>query len=249
MSIEKLLVGMNIPGAVAHINGSVNVFNFTDALKEIRGLMPDASHEQLAHEVLEIQQDEAFGRVDLGDKKFLFVPRDLMDVMSVYNDSMRDQLTNVYNRRGLQIMYSRLRSSVSSEGVLVMLFLDANRFKVLNDKFGHQIGDRVLRAMCNRLRGQLKREDIVTRLDGDEFVALIWLPNDELKQYFTQVRLPAIQEVVCQEVYAMKDGKKILPVGFALGVAEHVGALPESLDDLLRKAELGMYADKGAAAR
>lgn len=249
MSIEKILTGMNIPGTIVHINGTVNVYHFSSALRRIRGIEDGASYEELAHEVLAIQDDPSYARIELGDRRFLFVPRELSDVMAVYTASIRDELTNTFNPRGLAVAYSQLRSRSSSEGVLIVLYLDANRFKVVNDDFGHDVGDRVLKAMCNRLRGQLKQDDVVARIGGDEFVALVWLPNEELKSYFIDTRLPLIQEIVCGEPYAIKDGKKMLPTDFALGVHIHSGELPETYTELLRQAELGMYADKGAAAR
>lgn len=248
--IDELLQHLNIPAVYAQIHGSaMNVLAFSDALKQLRGLPKDASYDQLVHEFLEIQQDKAYLRIEMGMRRFLFVPCEIADVMAVYTASTRDELTQVANPRGLEIAYEQLRSAVSPEGCTVVLYLDANRFKVVNDTFGHLVGDRVLRAMCSRLRGLLKSRDIVARLGGDEFVAFVWLANEELKDQFLERRLPEIQQIVCQEPYAIRDGRKVLPTSFALGVHVHSGELPESYAVLLRQAEIGMYADKGVATR
>jgi diguanylate cyclase (GGDEF)-like protein len=248
MSIEKILTGMNIPGTIVHINGTVNVYHFSSALRRIRGIEDGASYEELAHEVLAIQDDPSYARIELGDRRFLFVPRELSDVMAVYTASIRDELTKAYNRRGLYAQYEQLRARVGDEGVTIVLCLDANKFKEVNDKYGHDVGDKVLIAMTQRLRRVLKHEDLVARIGGDEFVAVAWMPNRETVEQFKRERLPEINTAVCRD-YAINDGRVTLPLSFALGLVVHEGTLPPLIDDLINQADRLMYADKGAAAR
>jgi diguanylate cyclase (GGDEF)-like protein/PAS domain S-box-containing protein len=82
-----------------------------------------------------------------------------------------DPLTGLANRA---VMMDRLRQALRrrdrSRGILAVLFLDLDRFKVINDSLGHRLGDRVLQAMAERLTRFLRASDTLARLGGDEFV-------------------------------------------------------------------------------
>jgi diguanylate cyclase (GGDEF)-like protein len=241
-NIQKFLEAINFPAAIA----VENEWHFSSSLRNLLGVRGEISDKEL---VAQIQGDPSFVQVKIDQSQTLIVPMELKDVLAVYTASIKDQLTDSLNRRGLLAAYSRLRSIASPEGLLLVLYFDANKFKLVNDQYGHEVGDQILVAMCRRLRGQLKGNDLVARIGGDEFVALVWLPNEELGRKFIAERLPQIQRAVCKEPYALDDGSKVLPTSFALGVYQHRGELPKDYSELLRRAEVGMYADKGSAGR
>ncbi|HZR79749.1 MAG TPA: diguanylate cyclase [Candidatus Binatia bacterium] len=89
-------------------------------------------------------------------------------------DAVVDALTGVYNRRYLE---SRLPDEVDrarAEGTpLSVLFVDLDRFKQINDRFGHDAGDRLLRLVAGRITASLRAVDVVARYGGDEFVAIL----------------------------------------------------------------------------
>ncbi len=85
-------------------------------------------------------------------------------------DALRDPLTNVLNRRGFEKEGTdRIRQSE----IGAVLYLDLNHFKQINDRFGHQAGDALLKAFGHRLEFCLRPEDILGRLGGDEFAIVL----------------------------------------------------------------------------
>jgi diguanylate cyclase (GGDEF)-like protein len=88
--------------------------------------------------------------------------------------SIRDALTNLVNRRALiqQLEHAVATSDRSGDG-FALLFLDLDKFKQINDTFGHEAGDELLRQVAARLTAAVRVADVVARLGGDEFVVLI----------------------------------------------------------------------------
>lgn len=85
-------------------------------------------------------------------------------------DALRDPLTGVLNRRGFE---KEAATSIRSEERGAVLYLDLNQFKSINDRFGHQAGDALLKAFGHRLEFCLRPEDILGRLGGDEFAIVL----------------------------------------------------------------------------
>jgi len=106
--------------------------------------------------------------------------------LSLYKKlALKDPLTGLYNRRGFleetdrlikmnQRLGQRFSFSLASFGRVGLVFIDLDNFKHINDRFGHKVGDEVLKEIAKRLEGSLRRFDIVGRWGGDEFVVAIW---------------------------------------------------------------------------
>jgi diguanylate cyclase (GGDEF)-like protein len=84
-----------------------------------------------------------------------------------------DPLTGVLNRRGFERDASRRLSASDDDATGALLFIDLNDFKQINDEFGHEVGDQLLKIAAERLRKSLRSCDIIGRPGGDEFVALV----------------------------------------------------------------------------
>ena len=124
-----------------------------------------------------------------------------------------------------------------------LLFLDLDRFKVINDSLGHAAGDRLLREVAFRLQAGTSPGDLLARLGGDEF-ALVTVDHENA---------PALGErlVAALEAPFVLDGREVT-VGASIGVAVRTpGDPPEPDDDdaLLREADTAMYAAKRAGTR
>jgi diguanylate cyclase (GGDEF)-like protein len=152
-----------------------------------------------------------------------------------------DQLTGLANR---SLFYDRLQHAINRQSRvghrLAVLFLDLNRFKPVNDTYGHAVGDQVLHELARRLTNLLRAQDTVARLGGDEFVVLV-----------EDVRAPQEVEVIVERIKAAveepieADGHR-LQVGVSVGVAYY----PEDgmlIDELLAAADRKMYGHKEAA--
>jgi diguanylate cyclase (GGDEF)-like protein len=111
--------------------------------------------------------------------------RKLSDIERLKNrireQSIRDPLTNLYNRRFLnEFMERELALARRNQKPLAVVMLDLDHFKQLNDKYGHQAGDKVIEMVAKHLLSQSRRTDILFRYGGEEF--LLILPNTNALQ-------------------------------------------------------------------
>nr|WP_246429836.1 GGDEF domain-containing protein [Prosthecomicrobium pneumaticum] len=96
------------------------------------------------------------------------------DAAELRREAQRDPLTGLYNRRGFSDEAQAAAARAAREGVSVaMLAFDLDRFKQINDSFGHAAGDAVLRAFAEVLKATLRDTDPVGRTGGEEFMALL----------------------------------------------------------------------------
>ena len=99
--------------------------------------------------------------------------KDVTDRMWLERQALHDPLTQLPNRL---LLMDRARQALArlhrSDGVVALLFIDLDRFKAVNDNFGHDVGDRLLIAVAERLAEMMRDSDTVARLGGDEFVIL-----------------------------------------------------------------------------
>lgn len=153
--------------------------------------------------------------------------------------AVTDPLTGLLNRRGFyQAVENTLLRSERVEQSLVLLYLDLDGFKRVNDSLGHDAGDRVLRWVSEQLQGCLRSYDILGRMGGDEFTALLEL---EFPEQAAKIAEKLIERVsICQQV----EGLDVM-----LGVSIGIATLPDcgsDLNGLLRAADIAMYEAKRA---
>ena len=92
--------------------------------------------------------------------------------------STHDVLTELPNRRLCEIRLDKvLNEAKESGGQMAVIYIDINRFKFVNDQYGHRIGDLYLQSISNRLRNQLRPNDMLARVGGDEFVVIAPFPE------------------------------------------------------------------------
>lgn len=92
------------------------------------------------------------------------------DETRILADALRDPLTGILNRRGFEQL---AKEAIANNEQGAVLYLDLNHFKAINDKFGHLVGDALLKAFGHRLAFCLRPEDVFARLGGDEFVIVL----------------------------------------------------------------------------
>jgi diguanylate cyclase (GGDEF)-like protein/PAS domain S-box-containing protein len=153
-----------------------------------------------------------------------------------------DQLTGLANRRGLFDVGALALEAVHTHGgALALLYLDLDRFKAVNDTWGHQTGDHLLQAAAARLRNCVRPTDTVARLGGDEFAVL--LPGMDASQAYT-----AAQRVFddLRAPFALIGQHITISCSIGLAVATRTGA-PASFSQFLTRADRAMYHAKAAA--
>ncbi|GGS86828.1 hypothetical protein GCM10010156_51730 [Planobispora rosea] len=148
-----------------------------------------------------------------------------------------DPLTGLANRRTI---LARLEECVTGD---VLLYLDLDGFKAVNDTHGHEAGDALLVEIGNRLRGAVREEDLVARLGGDEFALLCPGPADISEITALAERLLAVvTEPVDYHGHELR-------VGTSVGIAVYTGGIT-SPGDLIRAADVAMYqAKRGGRGR
>ena len=158
--------------------------------------------------------------------------------MALKHEASTDPLTGVANRT---VLMDRLRQGLRrmerGSGVLAVLYIDLDRFKVVNDSLGHRVGDAILLKMAERLTHHIRPADTLARLGGDEFVI--------------------VAENMVDQATAAELAKRIIEAGrepFQVGMEEFVCTLSvgvvttadsqRAAEDLLREADLALYRAK-----
>ncbi len=149
-----------------------------------------------------------------------------------------DYLTNLPNRIQLEENLTQAIKFAKRHGTkLALLFMDLDRFKVINDSLGHDIGDQLLQAVAQRLRTSVRDSDTVSRQGGDEFVVVL-TDVGRLDELVTSVK--KIHHIIT-EPYAI--AQHVLHIGASIGISIYPD---DGADDvtLLRHADAAMYAVK-----
>ncbi|MDY6948398.1 MAG: GGDEF domain-containing protein [Pseudomonadota bacterium] len=168
--------------------------------------------------------------------------RDLTEQLKqAEHQAMLDPLTGMFNRRGFE---QRLRAFLDDAGSLqggAMLLADIDHFKTINDQYGHVLGDKVIRALAQVISGNIKGRDIAGRIGGEEFA--IFLPDTSV------AGASAVASQLCSAMSSRTIRRSGLEqpldrVTLSIGVA--TGALSDSFEQLLDRADKAMYAGKRA---
>ncbi|GID06421.1 MULTISPECIES: putative bifunctional diguanylate cyclase/phosphodiesterase [Pseudomonas] len=153
--------------------------------------------------------------------------------------AVTDPLTGLLNRRGFyQTVENLLLRGERSDSTWVLLYLDLDGFKRVNDSLGHDAGDRVLRWVSEQLKACLRPFDILARMGGDEFTALLDL---ELPEQAAKIAEKLIERVsICQQIEGMD-----IALGASIGIATYPDC-GSNLDGLMRASDIAMYEAKRA---
>jgi TonB family protein len=156
----------------------------------------------------------------------------------------RDDLTGAWNRRYLRrLLEEEWQELVATQGTVTLLVLDLDRFKEINDAYGHPAGDKVLVEAANQLRASFRAEDRLIRYGGDEFVvALAGVGAEEARALAERAR--GIFETVEISAPAGQAAAR-LPLSFSMGVASFP-ADGTSGQEILAVADRRLYAEKRA---
>lgn len=152
--------------------------------------------------------------------------------------AITDPLTGCHNRRFLdQVMDRELQRHARFKLPLSLVFIDIDRFKAINDSFGHEAGDKVLQYVARFLRRHIREADYVFRYGGDEFLALITCSGEEAERKGRSLKVA---------FDAPPDAADLPPgLGLSVGVLE-VPQETKDLAPLLREVDRRMYEDKHA---
>ena len=204
---------------------------------EVRVRHRDGSWHHLEITVTDRRDDPAIARyvANLRD----ITERRLFEQQLSYQ-AFHDALTRLPNRaQFVERLERAIERAEAHEGALAVLFLDVDRFKLVNDSLGHEVGDRLLTEIAGRLRAALRPGDLVARFGGDEFTVLL----EDVRSSSDAI---AVAERILRSLEApVLVGGRDLHVSSSIGIS--VGGVTESEingSDLLREADLAMYLAK-----
>jgi diguanylate cyclase (GGDEF)-like protein/PAS domain S-box-containing protein len=217
----------------AHLNGQTDHFE-----KEHRILQKEGAYRWVLSRGLAVRDERGKAVRIVGSQI------DITQLKSfesrLLHDAFHDRLTGLPNRDSLM---ARLEEVIEARKrnvryLFAVMFLDLDRFKVINDSLGHHIGDELLAAVAERLSGFQREGDMIARLGGDEFVILLTglQTPEEATQIANRIQeaLAAPFQLVRHEVVTTAS------VGIVLSTTHF-----ERPEDLLRNADIAMYHAKG----
>jgi diguanylate cyclase (GGDEF)-like protein len=155
----------------------------------------------------------------------------------LHNMAHYDSLTGLASR---PILIDQLQQAITSQQKLAVAYLDLDNFKPINDKYGHETGDFVLKTIAQRLQNTLRKEDTLARIGGDEFILLLRGAAHTIQEY----------EILLQDVLIeVNDPIKLAEFSCSVQISVSIGvALPSddglTCDDILRRADQTMYQAK-----
>ncbi|QKF81963.1 GGDEF domain-containing protein [Halarcobacter ebronensis] len=161
----------------------------------------------------------------------------LMREKAQLEDKMnRDHLTDVYNRRKMEADLSMFINQNNANS-LCAIFIDADRFKGINDNFGHDAGDKVLVLLGNKLKKHAKLlNGEVYRYGGEEFIILCFIKKDELLEKLNALR----EDIKSQRIY---HPKRDIAVTVSMGISFY-NECNYNKEEMIRRADKGVYKAK-----
>jgi diguanylate cyclase (GGDEF)-like protein len=229
----------------------------TDPSIRYDGQIPEVRAIQSAIVVPMILNDQVIGAISLdSSKRAAFTEDDLrllisfaatataairnaQQHMEMQRLAITDPLTSLYNRRGIYELGRReIERARRFARPLTAILFDLDCFKQVNDRYGHNTGDQVLRVVADRVNRNVREVDVLGRLGGDEFIIL--LSETDL---FTASNMAERLRKIVADTPAIVDGGVSIPVTISLGIAKATTSTPD-LTSLIHDADLALYAAK-----
>ena len=200
--------------------------------------------------------------LDLGVNDYLVRPIDANEIVARartqvrrkrYADALRsnvqtamelaviDPLTGLNNRRYLETHLLGLMEQAGRHGRPVsVMILDIDLFKKVNDAYGHDAGDEVLKVFAARVKRKVRGADLMCRMGGEEFVVV--MPDTRLA--VARAVGERVRTAVAASPFPLANGERAIPVTVSIGVSQSMGG--ESTDAFLRRADQALYLSKNS---
>lgn len=158
--------------------------------------------------------------------------------LSTIDYAVKDELTDLFNVRGLKLLMKNNISLLQREhSSSVIVFLDLDQFKKINDTFGHKKGDEVLKDFAAFLKSSCRNSDVVARVGGDEFIMMLNnISIDKAKDLMLE-----LNELVMAYNESQTDDIELL---FSYGLEKIDTEIHLSIDDIIKRADEKMYLNK-----
>lgn len=186
-----------------------------------------------------IDENELMARCITQIKRKKYQDKLKNNYLSTLQQSVRDSLTNLYNRRYLESHAQNLIDSSKSEpATIALLMIDVDHFKLVNDNYGHQSGDAVLVEIARRLNAIIRITDLCVRFGGEEFIVLLTFINPSIAQSIAERIKTSIESE--QFEIAVNPLKIICTVSIGLSMLKET----DKIFDLIERADKNLYKAK-----
>lgn len=208
----------------------------TFCVMDMKPRKPDANFAITLADLGDMAQRELFS-VELSNAQSSLVAK----LGEARRQAMFDPLTRLWNRRGgTDLLNSALSDAVKYNHTLGICLADIDNFKQINDQFGHQVGDQVLRRVAGSIVASVRPQDLVCRYGGEEFLVIV---HD-----VDEAGCIAIGERICAGMRNLPvlAGRQSVPATISVGVAMRNRGDPLSTDRLIALADKALYDSKRA---
>ena len=186
-----------------------------------------------------IDRNELTARVRTQMKRKRYTEALREDVQTSIEMALIDALTGLNNRRYLEThLASMLEQGAARGRPLSMMILDIDHFKAVNDTYGHDAGDDVLRGFSSRVKRVIRNSDLMCRLGGEEFVVVMPDTSPEIAAIVAE----RVRGSVQAEPFRAADGDRQIPITVSIGLACTVR--DPNPDTLFRRADKALYRSK-----
>lgn len=189
----------------------------------------------------------AISKINVGGMvEFTAIVRDITDRVRLMdhlsNQASRDYLTDLLNRREFEEQGKSLfAEALNKDQSLSLLMIDADKFKYINDTYGHSRGDEVLQVISAVGSNTVQHRDVFARIGGEEFVVL--MPDTDKKQAIAMAE--RIRRTFAQSLFKHEWAGEPIPFTISIGVTSmHHDDRDESIEAMLKRADLGLYKAK-----
>jgi diguanylate cyclase len=240
--LRKSLANLTGDSRIFHDNlvGTTDRIRSLAELKDIQEFKKRVAAEvgELSKLILEKQKRDQIQYAQLSEQ-VVALQRKLDEAKT---EASLDALTGIANRRSFDLAIQRwIRAHEKSEEPFTTAFFDLDNFKLINDNFGHPVGDQVLSFAALELSKNIRSSDFLARYGGEEFVILsdgMRLPDSE-KRFAELLKQIDMARFECE---SDEKGALSISITASCGVAEY--ALGEGADDLIRRADEALYEAK-----
>ena len=161
----------------------------------------------------------------------------MRDNLSLAAKALEDPLTGLANRSAFSARLTQLLEQKYAHERFALLFLDGDRFKSINDNWGHAAGDDVLKAIGSRLLSLASDQDLVARLGGDEFAVLV---SSRASEEQLQQLMQSIHNVMLEKI-VVADG---MPITTSVTIGYAWSQRGDKVESILERADMDMYRNK-----
>jgi len=181
--------------------------------------------------------------IKIGETIFKYIAGDHIEALyfeEIYKVMVTDGLTQCANKRALEDFLEReIARARRHNRPLSVVMMDLDHFKQINDRYGHLVGDTVLREVAYVIKQRVRREELIARYGGEEFVAV--LPETRLEGALEFAE--AIRKIV-EAITIVVDEGETIKVTMSLGVATFDPAQHHTVADLIKAADKNLYVAK-----